>query len=758
MRYQGLMLARFRYLLLMISCLLPVAQAESVNVLSSIKPSVDVPAAPEGGLPLRQITQTFSQLGQGEPIQLNGIDGYETVFFGLRQDQVVVSAKLKLRYTYSPAMIAELSHIKIALNDEVLATIALPKEQAGSEQVSEIELNKLYLSDFNQLKFQLIGHYTMDCEDVLHSSLWASISDKSQLELTVQPVDLHNDLGILPLPFFDLHDNQRLNLPFVFAAAPSHDSLVAGGIVSSWFGALASYRGARFTAFLDRLPQQNAVVFATNDERPAGLELPVIEGPMIRVADHPQLRGVKLLEVLGRNGEELRQAANALVLGQAVLSGQTAHVDQVNLPPRRAAYDAPNWLAVDRPVKIGELIDSPEQLQVRGRLPRPLRINVRVPADLMLWQNKGVPIDLKYRYTAPVADDNSTVNISINNQFLKTIRLQAEDREDGGDNLLLPLREADHSLDHGDILIPSLKVGSDNQLQFQFAFDYHKQGMCRSFQLDNTWAALEPNSVIDFSHFYHYSEMPNLSFFANSGFPFTKYADLAETAVILPKTPSATDIEAYLTSLGLMGKSTGIPALRFQLFDDASIDDVGDRDLLLIDTSSEGGLLARWQAHIPVSLRKEQRGFLANFTRHQVYEQLDRPAEHSHADDPTVLRTNGALSMLVGFESPLKNGRSAIALAASEPAATGNLLQGLQDSGRISHIGGDVAFFRGETVESSRQGPIYYVGELPIWHWVWFHLARHPLLLALLGILSGLFVAFLCYAGLKKIAVRRMHP
>jgi len=748
--------ATFRYLLLL-ACLLPVAQAESLNSPSSEKALLEAPTLAVG-LPVRQVTQTFRELGQGEPIQLNGIDGYENVFFGLRQDQVVVNAKLKLRYTYSPSMIPELSHIKIALNEEVLATIALPKEQAGSEQVREVELNKLYLSDFNQLKFQLIGHYTMDCEDVLHSSLWASISEKSQLELTLQPVDLHNDLAILPLPFFDLHDNQRLKLPFVFAAAPSHDSLQAGGIVSSWFGALASYRGARFPAFLDRLPEQHAVVFATNDERPAGLELPIIEGPTIRIADHPQLPGVKLLEVLGRNGEELLQAANALVLGQAVLSGQTAHVDQVNLPPRRAAYDAPNWLAVDRPVKIGELIDAPDQLQVRGRLPRPLRINVRVPADLMLWQNKGVPIDLKYRYTAPVADDNSTVNISINNQFLKTIRLQAEERDDEGDNLLLPLREADHALDHGDILIPSLKVGSDNQLQFQFAFDYHKQGMCRSFQLDNTWAALEPNSVIDFSHFYHYSEMPNLSFFANSGFPFTKYADLAETAVVLPKTPLASDIEVYLTSMGLMGKSTGIAALRFELSDADAIDKIGDRDLLLIDTSPEGGLLAHWQDHIPVSLRKQQRGFLANFTRHQAYQQLERPTDHSHADDPTVLRTSGELSMLVGFESPLKNGRSAIALAATDPSSTGNLLQGLQDSGRISHIGGDVAFFRGETVESSRQGPIYYVGELPLWHWVWFHLARHPLLLALLGILSGLFVAFLGYAGLKKIAVRRMQP
>lgn len=708
------------------------------------------------GLAIHQVLQTFSELGQGEPVQLNGIDGYETIAFGLRQDQMVLKAKLRLRFSYSPSMIPDLSHIKVYLNDEVLATIPLPKDQAGFEQIREVELNSLYLTDFNRLKFQLIGHYTMDCEDVMHSSLWASISNKSELELTVQPLELHNDLAILPLPFFDFHDNRRLNLPFAFAGTPSFETLRASGMVASWFGGLASYRGARFPALLNQLPAGNAVVFVTNQERLESLDLPTIDGPSIKLIDHPRQPGAKLLVILGRNGQELQKAASALVLGQAVLSGQTARIETVEYPPRRAAYDAPNWLPVDRPVKLGELVENPEQLEVRGRLPRPLRVNVRVPADLMLWQNKGVPIDLKYRYTPPVADDNSTVNVSINNQFLQTMRLQPNERFGENDNLVIPLRHDDRALDHGDILIPALKVGSDNQLQFQFAFDYHKQGLCRSFQLDNVWAALEPNSVIDFSHFYHYSEMPNLSFFANSGFPYTKYADLAETAVILPKTPTATDIEVYLTSLGLMGKSTGMAGLRFELVSADHLDDMADRDLLVIDTAPNSELLQRWHGQIPVALGQEQRSFLANFTRWQAYRNLQRPTEHNLATDPSVVRTDGSLSLLVGFESPLKSGRSAIALTASDSSAADNLLFGLQDSGRVAHIGGDVAFFRGDQVESSRQGPIYYTGELPIWNWIWFHLAKYPMLLAMMGILSGVFVAFVSYAGLKKIAAQRL--
>ena len=86
-------------------------------------------------------------------------------------------------------------------------------------------------------------------------------------------------------------------------------------------------------------------------------------------------------------------------------------------------------------------------------------------------------------------------------------------------------------------------MGSDNQLQFQFAFGYAKDGKCRADALDLTRAAIDPDSTIDLTGFPHYTAMPNLAYFANSGYPFTKYADLAETVVIMPDTPVVQDVE-----------------------------------------------------------------------------------------------------------------------------------------------------------------------------------------------------------------------
>ncbi len=91
----------------------------------------------------------------------------------------------------------------------------------------------------------MIAHYTVDhCEDY-HSSLWADISPATTLTLTKLPVTLPDNLALLPAPFFDRRDNSRVTVPFVLPANADAATLQAAGVVSSWLGALASYRELR---------------------------------------------------------------------------------------------------------------------------------------------------------------------------------------------------------------------------------------------------------------------------------------------------------------------------------------------------------------------------------------------------------------------------------------------------------------------------------------------------------------------------------
>lgn len=706
---------------------------------------------------LRLQTLSFKDMGYYEPVQLKGVDGRMNLAFGVRLDESVVSAKLKLHFSYSPALLPLLSHLKLVLNGEVIDAVSLPKEQAGTEVDREIDLDPRYFTDYNNLSIQLVGHYTMECEDAMHSSLWASISNRSSLELTLRPLALQSGLSLLPAPFFDRRDNRRLDLPFVFAAKPSLATLRAAGVVASWFGAEAAYRSARFPALYDQMPHRNAVVFATNAERPAVLQLPEVKLPTISVRSLPSDPTVKLLIVQGQDAAQLQTAADALVLGQVILTGDTATITKVVYDPPRQAYDVPNWIRTDRPVKFSELVGDPSELQAVGHQPSPIRVNVRLPPDLLTWNRRGVPLDLKYRYTPPTAEDNSSLTININNSFVQAFRLRASGK--GGDKgkLLVPVLDQAMAQYQDSLVIPAFQVGSNNQLQFLFAIDYHKQGQCADSIVDAMRSAIDPDSTIDLSPFPHYTTLPNLALFANAGFPFTKYADLSQTAVIISDQPTAEDTEVMLFMLGRLGRVTGIPGLRYHLVPASAAAAQKDFDLLLINRSENGDLLSKWGKSLPAIIEKNRR-LMTPLSPTQIQPAQLSGNEDSRKKSPWKVdaNTNGALAALIGFESPLQSGRSVVAVSASGPDVAKNVVNAIEDDGLVSQIHGDIAFVRDRQIDSFQVNNMYYVGYLP-WHLrIWFFLSRHPVLLAIFGLLAGLILAFLCYWTLRGVAARRM--
>jgi hypothetical protein len=160
------------------------------------------------------------------------------------------------------------------------------------------------------------------------------------------------------------------------------------------------------------------------------VQLPLISGPTLMVVPNPVSPRHKLLLVMGRDTAELRTATEALTLGQIALSGPSAVIKNLKEPELRKAYDAPKWLPTHRPVKFGELATM-DSLQVSGLTPDLIRINMRVAPDLFTWQRDGVPIDLRYRFTPRPTVDKSTLNIGINDGFVRALSLSGADIEKG---------------------------------------------------------------------------------------------------------------------------------------------------------------------------------------------------------------------------------------------------------------------------------------------------------------------------------------
>jgi hypothetical protein len=717
------------------------------------------PAAARG-VPAEVQHYTFRQMTGQPTLSLRSTLGSAVIHFGTRGDELVSRAVLHLRYTYSPALIPDQSHLRVILNDETIGVIPLRREQAGENLSRDLVIDPRLLADFNRLRLEFVGHYNNECEDALHTSLWADVSGSSELELTVQRLALTNDLALLPEPFFDRRDARQVALPFVFASAPSQPVLNAAAVTASWFGQLAAWRGAHFSAQMNQLPKGHAIVFATNSERPAFLagHAPVA-GPTLEMITSPADGYSKLLLVMGRDAREVQQAARALVLGNGALSGPSALVRGVKDERPRDLYDAPNWVRTDRPTKFGELVNSPQDLQVFGHVPGPIKVDVRVPPDLFTWHSRGVPLDLKYRYPPPIRASESRLTTTINDELVQSFNLRPSGQGGEASRLRLPLLDDALFGENRELLLPAFKLGARNQLQFNFSFAYQKEGgNCRETLVDNIRAMVDADSSVDFSGFPHYAELPNLSYFANSGYPFTRYADLAETVVVLPAQPVAAEIETMLNLLGRLGETTGYPGTRVRVAWPTDEALLADADLLVIGAAPRQTLLERWKERLPADLTADSRR-VAQPVRSATF-LYDRLGFGTRPDPGVAaearIETRGSLAAILGFESPLTEGRSVVAVTATAPEQLGQAVAALEKPELERQINGSAAFIQQEKVTSELVGETYTVGSLPLWTSIWYPLSSHPILLALLAVIAVLVFAFALWRSLRAIADRRM--
>ena len=705
----------------------------------------------------------FSRLGAFEPIHLTGTHNLSTVGVGIRIDRVVTSARLHLVYAASPALVPSISHIKVLVNKQAVASI--PLNQPGATQGAgfntfDVPLDPRMFTGFNQVTLQLVGHYTINqCEDPANTAIWTDINPSSELVLEQRPVVLPDDLALLPAPFFDVHDNTRLVLPFMLGTAPGNERLRSAGVLASWFGKLAGYRGVQFPVVHDFPARDNAILLATADQLPADLPVGPVRGPTLMVLANPVAPDRKILLITGRTEQDIQTAVYGLVLGRALLTGQRVEVGQVDIGPARKPYDAPKWLSLKGPVRLGDLVSDPSQLQASGVQGTPIRIDMPVPADLFEWSGRGIPLDLKYRYTAPSTVNDSVLNVDINNLLIKSYRLTPRSPEKGAPEvsaLRLPMLSDDGSGAAHFVDIPSFRIGSSNELELSFSLDSQKSGLCAGAGGNPARAAVDPSSTIDFSGMAHYAMMPNLGLFAGSGFPYTRMADLSDTDVVLPEHADAADIELMLEVLGHMGDWTGLPALRVGVIRSNQVGPALDKDLIVIGSGESASLLPNWNHMAPLRITGVKAGSGAA-TTYSV--SLEEPASESgdgKAHERGVeLSGDGSLGAILGMQSPFHPGRSLVALIGTNPQSLRNVSQVLADPGTGKFISGGLALVRGTVVQSMPLGPQYAVGYLPWYARVWIVAAAHPLLLAIASVLAGILVAMGLFMVLQSVAGRR---
>lgn len=708
--------------------------------------------------PSRDVKLSFAQIAPPPgSMVLRGSNPDGGVEFGMRSDEVVSKALLNLTYTPSPSLLPITSQLKVYLNDELMDVLPVTKEQLGKKVTAQIAVDPLYITDFNRIRLEFIGHYRDVCENPANNTVWLDVARNSSLDLTYRSLKVRNDLSHFPVPFFDTRDNRALELPMVFAASPDLQQQQAAGIIASWFGAKAGWRGQSFPVLFNTLPERNAIVFATNDRRPDFLrDHPAVNAPTIEMIDHPGNPYMKLLVVFGRDDKDLLKAAQGIASGNILFRGDSVTVDEVKPLRPRVPYDAPNWVRTDRPVTFGELKTYEQQLQSTGLEPASINLSLNLPPDLYLMRSTGIDMDLKYRYTMPPVKDSSRMDISLNNQFLQSFNL---DSTQDVNKLMLRLPVLQGLLDgKNDVSIPALRLGAMNQLRFDFQYMNPMPGgsidNCVTFQPVQNHVVIGDDSTIDFSHYYHFLPMPDLRTFANAGFPFTRMADLSDTVIVMPKTPSEAQVSTLLNTVGVVGGQTGLAGTSMTIVDDGSQIKSKDADLLLIGSIPQQ---LKDDKHIDLLVNAAQ-SWVKTPVRHN-----DLPSIYLDEDDrqPSVqtgITSDGPMAAIVGFESPYYQQRSVIALLADSASGYNLLNNALNDSGKRAAMFGSVSVIRESGVSSLRVGDIYYVGHLPWFERVWFALSNHPVLLAIFAAISIVLLAWVLWRLLRIISRRRLDP
>ena len=712
----------------------------------------------DANAPLRDSQLLFNQVAPPPgSMTLRGTEPTSQIEFGVRSDEVVTRALLTLSYRPSPALIPTLSQLKVYLNDELVGLVTVTADQLGKENQTQLPIDPRFIGDFNRVRLELVGHYANVCENPANSTIWMDIGKESKLDLTLQKLPLKNDLSHFPEPFFDARDSRPLQLPMVFSNQPNLLQQRAAGILASWFGSKAQWRGQSFPVLYNQLPkEQHAVVFATNDHRPDFLkDLPPVEKPTVEMVSQPDNPYEKMLLILGRDDQDLLTAVEGIAQGELLLRGDTSTIDSVKMLAPRQAYDAPNWVRTDRRTTFAELTQYQNQLQADGLQPNPISLTLNLPPDLFLVRARGIDMDLIYRYTSPIQQDGSRLAVHLNNQFMQDYPLTPKDTA-GQQIMRIPLMQGLQDSNR-QLTIPALRLGVVNQLRF--SFDYANtfiggtaDGRCETVTAVGHHVVIDDNSSIDFSGYRHYIEMPSLGAYANAGFPYSRYADLAQTLVLVQPKPANGEVSTMLNALGAIGAQTGYPALRVQMSDDWNQAKDKDADLLMI-----GGIPQDLQDDKKINLLADAaRSWINMPSRPITAQNVPVSASDRAVESQTGISSRGPMGAIVGFQSPFNDQRSVVALLADSPRGWDLLNNALLDSGKRAAVFGSATVVRESGVTSVRVGDTYFVGHLPWWERLWNLLATHPVWLAICAVVVVILFALMAWRLMRMVSRRRL--
>ncbi|MGB9095114.1 cellulose biosynthesis cyclic di-GMP-binding regulatory protein BcsB [Erwinia sp.] len=724
-------------------------------------PVAAAPAQVSNVLLNQPLTSTVSvgQMGQTKGILLTGGQLQSGIVFTLPTDEVITNARLNLSLKVSQALAARNTSLQLMLNGQPLGTLPLNASDNASEDY-QLDIPAAMVVSSNNLSFKINDADQLLCERDSASQYQVTILPKTTLSLEGQQLNIGTTLRNFPRPFIDPLRMTPSVVPMVFGQAVSPGQVSAAAIIASWMGIQTDYRGISFPVLRNELPEKNGILFAHPGEMVAGIAIPRVTGPSLQVIDNPVNPVYKLMLVIGKDDDELRQAAWRLTQPVSVDAPSLAVASQT-LPVSKP-YDAPRWINTEHPVRLSELLRKDQSMTTTGIWHDALRVNFRAAPDLFLWDGDTLPVQLNYRFPSEswIDEDKSFLNVGLNGTFLRNLTvnkvglLESIWHRLGGD-----ARQESYTLK----LDPYLIYG-DNQLQLYFNIKPKADAPCSVLSNNNIKSRIEDDSYIDLSHTRHFTLLPNLSYFVGASFPFTRLADYSQTVLMLPSSPSNAEISTLLDMAGRSGNATGVAlghnSVMFGIpAGGTSLGRLQNSDVLAVSTLSQAAFNQSMLQGTPYDVNGHTLGVKEPTLLDNLRGWLTGDWNRQAVDADRYFSSNEDWRGFISYSSPWNSSRVVVMTIATDDAQLSRLHQDLTLQRINAGIRGDTAIITDENgIRSFRVGAQFPSGEMPWYMMVVWYANQHAVVLALLALLFSVLVGLSTVVLLKRHAWKRLHP
>jgi hypothetical protein len=692
---------------------------------------------------------------------LRGARAEQQINFPLASRWLVLSARLKLTYASSLAIIPERSVLSVSFNEKPISQKWINVQDRGVESSMEAKLSPSQFKEFNRLTINSYQHYTIDhCEDETAPELWTKVDgSNSYIELTVLPKVLTNSLGMIDHYLFDSKNIEKNRIGFVLPTQKSNSLVTAAAITSSAIGEKLKFRDMDMFVTSTIPSNSDVLVLATRDQLKAILTssfstgadslIPKIQNNSILFFANPSNPQYGIICLTGQTDQEVADSAYFFATHDFNLyKGYGLHVGTIKLPEESVAYTAPNYLPLGQKITFREM--GQKNTLFKYMYPAPLDIHFKIYPDLFFEEKATIKLNINGIYPRKVRHD-SVLNISLNDNFAAQLSFDEKISKELSISELLNFKKSDS--------FPAYLMGDgNNKLSLQPAMVPFKKGFCELYNLENLQTTILDTSSIELPTVPHWIKMPYLHYFLYGAYPYSVYPDGRKTAIVL-NSFSPSNLTAAFKIAFFLGKEIEYPLYRLSV--STSTKNVEDRDIIYVGSYSHHNDELFEKAPVKVVGKSFSAAFplIYKFIDYLPFYDTNRlePFRYQKQLEASSASEKHVLVQL--FKSPFDGSRSVIGIEYDSPQGIEQGINTLFSKEKTIGHTSDVLIIDTDLdkISSFEIGKKYFLGDLSLLDQMRFYVTGDPLVFSLFSFILVVILAYFVRRFLKHFKEKH-HP